>query len=56
METIKILRSMEWERAKCSLRAIIASYTDMSEAGYIHRNELNDIIEAFIEKFKEQMD
>lgn len=48
---IKTMRYMEWERAKGSLRAILASYWNMPHIDY---EELNDAVEKFIEEFGEE--
>ena len=54
MDLIKVLRYMEWERAKGSLRAILASYTSSSGTEYEDWKELNAFLETFLNEFGER--
>lgn len=53
-DTIKVLRYMEWERAKGSLRAVMASNTDSSGTSYDNWVKLNNMMEKFIKEFGEK--
>ena len=49
---IKVLRYMEWERAKGSLRAILAAYTEAEH--FDNFPELSNLVEDFIKDFGEK--
>ena len=53
-DTIKIMRYMEWERAKGSINAIITSYTDISAEGMERFDRVNDIANEFKKTFGEE--
>jgi hypothetical protein len=50
-QEIKTMRYMEWERAKGSLRAILASFWDFHSNGW---DKLHDMVDEFIREFGEE--
>lgn len=48
---IETVRYMEWERAKGSIRAVLASMWDMDQDEY---EELDKLVENFVNKFGEK--
>jgi len=50
---IEVMRYMEWEHAKGSLRAILASYTESDQENISEWRKLDKLLGEFIKSFGE---